>query len=123
MRLPSLALRRRPSLNLYERDRHRDLNAAAPLPVALVIGFDLDQSGATWLVACPMTEQIKFSQASLYFSSGLIKRAELTSVLSEIFSPMTVRRIIVDDIRHDAALSLGFARQPRRLLGSFVAFD
>ena len=91
---------------MYELDRHRNLDAAAPLPIALVIGFNLDQSGATWLVACPMTEQIKFSDASLYFSSGLIKRAELTSVFSEIFCPMTVRRVIVDDIRHGAVLSI-----------------
>jgi hypothetical protein len=58
---------------VYELDRHRNLDAAAARPIALVIGFDLDQSGATWLVACPMTEEIEFSKASLYFSSGLIK--------------------------------------------------
>jgi hypothetical protein len=68
-----LALRRRPSLNVYELDRHRNLDAAAARPIALVIGLDLGQSGATWLVACPMTEAIEFSETFLYFSSGLIK--------------------------------------------------
>jgi len=58
---------------LYELDRHRNLDAAAAGPIALVIRFDLDQSGATWLVACPMTEEIEFSEAFFYFSSGLIK--------------------------------------------------
>jgi len=70
-----------------------------------------------------MTEQIKFSEASLYFSSGFIKRAELTSAFSEIFSPMTVWRVIVDNIRHGAVLSVWSARQRRWLVGSFIAFD
>jgi hypothetical protein len=58
---------------VYELDRHRTLDAAAAGPIALVIGLDLDQSGARCLVACPLTEQIEFSEAFLDFSSGLIK--------------------------------------------------
>ena len=71
--LPSFALRRKPSRNLYELDRHRNLNAAASRPIALMIGFNLDQSRAMCLEAAPMTEEIKLAHASPYIPSGLIK--------------------------------------------------